>query len=236
MWKLTKETNNMDWNTRDDFITSPFFTKNISRSDLNALLELLKLLGQINDMKKPEESNAYRHKPIDENDEKDIERFDPSKCHFKTFPITKEDIENEDDANEEQAEDEIDSNDNGSTNQPIHYSNHEMPVKREHPSVFICNRLTFLIKTKYPIIWDTSVVVQSEEDCMFIALDKAKNPMIDMKEAAKLSLYINSNPEIQKEIKEFLDGSKWSGIVCSPYRMAYNGESRFGFMFTLISE
>lgn len=225
----------MDWNTRDDFITSPFFTKNISRSDLNALLELLKLLGQINGMKKPEESNAYR-RPIDGNYEEYIERFDPSKCHFKTFPITKEYLEKEDDANDGNVEDETESNDNGSTNNTIHDSNHEMPVKREHPGVFICNRLTFLIKTKYPIIWDTSVVVQSEEDCMFIALDKAKNPMIDMKEAAKLSLYINSNIEIQKEIKEFLDGSKWSGIVCSPYRMAYNGESRFGFMFTLISE
>lgn len=226
----------MDWNTRDDFITSPFFTKNISRSDLNALFELLKLIGQINGMKKPEESNAYHHQ-IDENDEEDIEHFTPSrKHHFKPFPITKEDVESEDDVNEGKVEDETESNDNGSTNQKIHDSDYEMPVKREHPSVFICNRLTFLIKTKYPIIWDTSVVVQSEEDCMFIALDKAKNPMIDMKEAAKLSLYINSNIEIQKEIKEFLDGSKWSGIVCSPYRMAYNGESRFGFMFTLISE
>lgn len=110
------------------------------------------------------------------------------------------------------------------------------PTTKEHPFVFICNRLTFLIKTRYPIIWDTSIVVESDEDCVFVALDKSKNPMIDMKEAAKLSTYINSNPEIQKEVKEFLEDTKWSGIVCSPYRMAYNGESRFGFMFTLIEE
>lgn len=112
----------------------------------------------------------------------------------------------------------------------------QIPVSREHPFVFISNRLTFLIKTRYPIIWDTSVIVESDEDCVFVALDKSKNPLIDMKESAKLSMYINSNPEIQKEIKEFLDGTKWSGIVCSPYRMAYNGESRFGFLFTLIEE
>ena len=216
----------MNWKTTegDDFMSYPFFTKNISRSDLNAILELAKLIGRINGIKQPENKEYGRN--IDDNDNEDLEPFTPSKCNFETLPFTKEYTEDE--------EDEIEHNAHQKETNPEPYA--EEHVKHEHPSVFICNRLTFLIKTKYPIIWDTSVVVESDEDCIFIALDKAKNPMVDMKEAAKLAMYINSNTEIQNEIKDFIEDTKWSAIVCSPYRMAYNGDSRFGFMFTMISE
>ena len=144
-------------------------------------------------------------------------------------------IENEEDIEDDSSEeDKIEHN----KSKTAHNSEPDVieQVKREHPSVFICNRLTFLIKTRYPIIWDTSSVAEPYEDCLFIALDKGKNPLINMNEAAKISLQINTDQVIQKEIVEFLDGFRWKGIICTPYRMAINGENRFGFMFTLIND
>ena len=223
----------MSWNTsKADFISYPFFPNNISRANLNAILELAKMIERINDINGSEDKPCCHN--MEENDRKDIEPSTSSKYDFKPLPIENEEDIEDDSEDDSSDEDKIEHN----KSKTEHNSEPDVieQVKREHPSVFICNRLTFLIKTRYPIIWDTSSVAEPYEDCLFIALDRGKNPLIDMNEAAKISLQINTDQVIQKEIVEFLDGFRWKGIICTPYRMAINGENRFGFMFTLIND
>lgn len=105
----------------------------------------------------------------------------------------------------------------------------------KNPFVFIANRLTFLIKTSQPIIWDTSTVATPSEDCIFVAFDKKKNPKLDMRLAAKIAHKVNMDMDIQDEIEEYLDGTKWETIYCAPHIMNLNGEDRLGFVFAVTS-
>lgn len=109
----------------------------------------------------------------------------------------------------------------------------KMPAK--NPFVFIANRLTFLIKTRHPIIWDTSTIRTIGESAIFVAFDKDKNPMLNLSSAAKIAHAVNCDNEIQNEIGEYLDGTEWSRIYCMPQTMLVDDKPRFGFMFAVES-
>ena len=106
----------------------------------------------------------------------------------------------------------------------------------KNPFVFIANRLTFLIKTTQPIIWDTSTMATPSEDCIFIAFNQHKNPQLDMRQAAKIAHAVNMDKDIQDEIKEYLEGTDWENIFCAPHIMILNGEDRLGFVFAVTSK
>ena len=105
----------------------------------------------------------------------------------------------------------------------------------KNPFVFIANRLTFLIKTTQPIIWDTSTMATPSEDCIFIAFNQQKNPQLDMRQAAKIAHAVNMDKDIQDEIEEYLEGTDWESIFCAPHIMNLNGEDRLGFVFAVTS-
>ena len=106
----------------------------------------------------------------------------------------------------------------------------------KNPFVFIANRLTFLIKTSQPIIWDTSTIATPSKDCIFVAFDKKKNPNLDMRLAAKIAHKVNIDLDIQEEIDEYLEGTEWETIYCMPHIMNLKGEDRLGFVFAVTSK
>ena len=106
----------------------------------------------------------------------------------------------------------------------------------KNPFVFIANRLTFLIKTTQPIIWDTSTIATPSKDCIFVAFDKNKNPRMDMRRAAEIAHKVNIDDDINNEIDEYFDGTKWKTIYCMPHVMNLKGEDRLGFVFAVTSK
>ena len=106
----------------------------------------------------------------------------------------------------------------------------------KNPFVFIANRLTFLIKTSQPIIWDTSTIATPSKDCIFVAFDKRKNPNMDMRLAAKIAHKVNIDMDIQEEIDEYFEGTEWETIYCMPHIMNLKGEDRLGFVFAVTSK
>ena len=112
----------------------------------------------------------------------------------------------------------------------------EVETEAKNPFVFIANRLTFLIKTSQPIIWDTSTIATPSKDCIFVAFDKDKNPQIDMRSAAKIAHKVNIDMDIQDEIGEYLEGTDWETIYCMPHIMNLKGEDRLGFVFAVTSK
>ena len=85
----------MSWNTsKADFMSYPFFPNNISRANLNAILELAKLIERINDINGSEDKPCCHN--MEENDRKDIEPSTSSKYDFNHLPIeNEEDIESD---------------------------------------------------------------------------------------------------------------------------------------------
>ena len=110
----------------------------------------------------------------------------------------------------------------------------EPPSK--NPFVFMANRLTFLIKTSQPIIWDTSAITTPTPDSMFVAFADDDNPQLDFKKAAKIAYAVNNDSNIQKEIAEYLDGSDFRKIVCIPNTQVLGGVERLGFLFMLMED
>ena len=109
----------------------------------------------------------------------------------------------------------------------------EVETEVKNPFVFIANRLTFLIKTRQPIIWDTSTIATPSEDCLFVAFDKRKNPNLDMRKAAEIAHKVNIDLDINDEIDEYLEGTEWKTIYCMPHIMNIKGEDRLGFVFAV---
>jgi len=107
-------------------------------------------------------------------------------------------------------------------------------AQMKHPYVFVANRMTFLMKTKFPVIWDTSSIALPHENCIFVALDKWRNPMMDLPRAAEIAHMANCDDDISSEIRNYLAGTKWQEIYVMPHTMEINGESRLGFLFTVI--
>lgn len=114
-------------------------------------------------------------------------------------------------------------------NPPAKNDPDEMPLKDAF--VFIANRLTFLVKTRYPIIWDTSTMETIGDDIAFIALDEEKNPQIDLKNATEIAMAVNDDEMIQNEIEDYFKDTKWKSIYCAPFNMDVKGKCRLGFVF-----
>ena len=93
----------------------------------------------------------------------------------------------------------------------------ELPKK--DPKVFIANRLTFLIQTLFPLVFDTSSI-DTDGNCMTVAIDEHKTfPAIESyDDLGYITCQINNSNVIGKEIEEFLDGTEYSNIYCFPIR------------------
>jgi hypothetical protein len=97
----------------------------------------------------------------------------------------------------------------------------------KNPFVFIANRLTFLIKTKLPIIFDTSIIetgINAKVNYMSIAVDVNKTfPKIETEnDLAFIMREFNGSEEIQGEINEFLKDTEYDGIWAFPSTIVRN--------------
>ena len=97
----------------------------------------------------------------------------------------------------------------------------------KNPFVFIANRLTFLIKTKLPIIFDTSIIetgIHAKVNYMSIAVDVNKTfPKIETEnDLAFIMREFNGSKEIQDEINEFLKDTEYDGIWAFPSTIVRN--------------
>ena len=97
-----------------------------------------------------------------------------------------------------------------------------VPKMNEHknPFVFIANRLTFLIKTKQPIIFNTSMI-ESHDNYMDIAIDEKKTfpKLHNVNDVGIITNELNHDEEFLLEIKEYLDDTEWKSIFCFPIVM-----------------
>ena len=101
------------------------------------------------------------------------------------------------------------------------------PVQKKDPFVFIANRLTFLIKTKLPIIFDTSIIetgINAKVNYMSIAVDVNKTyPKVETEnDLAFIMREFNGSKEIQDEINEFLKDTEYDGIWAFPSTIVRN--------------
>lgn len=95
------------------------------------------------------------------------------------------------------------------------------------PYVFIANRLTFLIQTKLPIIFDTSTIetgIHAKVNYMSIAVNVDKTfPKIETEnDLAFIMREFNGSEEIQGEINEFLKDTEYDGIWAFPSTIVRN--------------
>ena len=91
---------------------------------------------------------------------------------------------------------------------------------QKNPFVFIANRLTFLIKTKQPIIFNTSMI-ESHDNYMDIAIDEKKTfpKLHNVNDVGIITNELNHDEEFLLEIKEYLDDTEWKSIFCFPIVM-----------------
>ena len=103
-----------------------------------------------------------------------------------------------------------------------------VPKMNEHknPFVFIANRLTFLIKTKQPIIFNTSMI-ESHDNYMDIAIDEKKTfpKLHNVNDVGIITNELNHDEELLSEIKEYLDNTEWKSIFCFPMVMNHGMEN-----------
>ena len=97
------------------------------------------------------------------------------------------------------------------------------------PYVFIANRLTFLIKTKLPIIFDTSIIetgTTAKVNYMSIAVNTDKTyPKVEtVNDIAWVMRECNGSSEIRNEIHEFLEGTEYRDICIFPSTIKRNGQ------------
>ena len=90
------------------------------------------------------------------------------------------------------------------------------PPKKD-PFVFIANRMSFLIQTMFPVVFDTSTI-DTEVNSMTIAVneDKTYPKLGTIDDLGFITSEINRTDAIQKEIGEYLGGTEFSNIYCFP--------------------
>ena len=98
---------------------------------------------------------------------------------------------------------------------------------KKDPNVFIANRLTFLIQTKLPIIFDTSIIetgTTAKVNYMSIAVNTDKTyPKVETEnDLAFIMREFNGSEEIQGEINEFLKDTEYDGIWAFPSTIVRN--------------
>ena len=99
--------------------------------------------------------------------------------------------------------------------------------QKKDPFVFIANRLTFLIQTKLPIIFDTSTIetgIHAKVNYMSIAVNVDKTfPKIETEnDLVFIMREFNGSEEIQGEINEFLKDTEYDGIWAFPSTIERN--------------
>lgn len=101
-------------------------------------------------------------------------------------------------------------------------------------SVFIANRLTFLIQTIQPVIFDTSSI-EVKDNTMTVAINEEKTfPKIgSIDELGFITCKVNSSPTIQRVIDDFLgDDCFYSSIYCFPTKTVdRHGKDVFAIKF-----
>lgn len=101
-------------------------------------------------------------------------------------------------------------------------------------SVFIANRLTFLIQTIQPVIFDTSSI-EVKDNTMTVAINGEKTfPKItSLDELGFITCKVNCSPTIQRAIDDFLgDDCFYSNIFCFPTKTVdRNGKDVFAIKF-----
>lgn len=112
----------------------------------------------------------------------------------------------------------------------------EEPVK--DPYVFIANRLTFLIQTLQPIIFDTSIIetgIHAKVNYMSIAVNTDKTyPKVEtVNDIAWVMRECNGSREIRNEINEFLEGTEYGDICIFPSTIKRNGQEIPAVRFVL---
>lgn len=91
----------------------------------------------------------------------------------------------------------------------------EQPKK--NTSVFIANRLTFLIQALQPIVFDTSLI-ETNKNSMTIAINENKTfPRISsLDELGFITSEVNASRILAEEIESYLNGTNFSNIYCFP--------------------
>lgn len=101
----------------------------------------------------------------------------------------------------------------------------EVPVEKKNPFVYIANRLTFLIQTRFPLVFDTSII-KADVKSMTIAVNEGKTvPKLNhIDELGFITSEVNRDEEIQKELEEYLDDTEYGNIFCFPSVTRDEGE------------
>lgn len=167
------------------------------------------------------------------------EGYQPNQNDRKSVPIEEEEDEEEDEEEEDEYPPyELMSRKNMIPESIFDHIEDFFPVKtddansvpkmNEHknPFVFIANRLTFLIKTKQPIIFNTSMI-ESIDNFMDIAIDEKKTfpKLHNVNDVGIITNELNHDEELLSEIKEYLDGTEWKSIFCFPIVMNHGKEN-----------
>ena len=101
-------------------------------------------------------------------------------------------------------------------------------------SVFIANRLTFLIQTIQPVIFDTSSI-EVKDNTMTVAINEEKTfPKItSIDQLGFITCKVNCDPTIQRTIDDFLgDDCFYSSIYCFPTKTVdRHGKDVFAIKF-----
>ena len=130
------------------------------------------------------------------------------------------DEDDEDDEDDEEGLDEGDAYEDDVGEEPEEF-------QKKDPYVFIANRLTFLIQTKLPIIFDTSTIetgIHAKVNYMSIAVNVDKTfPKIETEnDLVFIMREFNGSEEIQGEINEFLKDTEYDGIWAFPSTIERN--------------
>lgn len=102
-------------------------------------------------------------------------------------------------------------------NIPIPDPDPEFKVPEKNPFVYIANRLTFLIQTKFPLVFDTSII-KVDEKSMTIAVNEDKTiPKLNhIDELGFITSEVNRDEDIRNELEEYLDDTGYGNIFCFP--------------------
>ena len=93
----------------------------------------------------------------------------------------------------------------------------EKPAPKKDTSVFIANRLTFLIQTIQPIVFDTSNIEVSSNTMTIAVNEKKTFPKIStIDELGFITSQINASPTVMQEIAEYLKDTEHTNIYCFP--------------------
>ena len=106
---------------------------------------------------------------------------------------------------------------------------------KKDTSVFIANRLTFLIQTLQPIVFDTSnIEVASNTMTIAINGDKTFPKISTIDDLGFITSKINASPTVIQEIEDYLKDTEYTNIYCFPTTMEdKDGNDVFAIKFVV---